>query len=173
MFAGESMLTLGNAKEASEVFKRVLDSKDPEFQKTIGPPERLLRTKLRMAEALRKQKKFTDAQTFLGDVIKDSPRLLEPKLERGYLLEDWAKAEPNRWGAAYNYWRALASQLEPIRSLRINYYESLYHVAVALQGLGRGTEAKQTLKSVMILSPSVGNPEMKKRYEDLLAVLGP
>lgn len=173
MFAGESMLTLGNAKEASEVFKRVLDSKDPEFQKTIGPPERLLRTKLRMAEALRKQKKFTDAQTFLGDVIKDSPRLLEPKLERGYLLEDWAKAEPNRWGAAYSYWRALASQLEPIRSLRINYYESLYHVAIALQGLGRGTEAKQTLKSVMILSPSVGNPEMKKRYEDLLAVLGP
>lgn len=172
MFAGESMLNLGNAKEASDVFKRVLESKDPDFKQTIGSPERLLRTKLRMAEALRKQKKFTDAQTFLADVVKDSPRLLEPKLERGYLLEDWAKAEPNRWGSSYKYWRALASQLEPIRSLRINYYESLYHLAIALQGLGRGSEAKQTLRSVMTLSPTVGSPEMKKRYEDLLAGLG-
>ena len=34
---------------------------------------------------------------------------------------------------------------------------------------GRGKEAKQALGGIMRLSPKVGSPEMKKKYESLLA----
>src|SRR5262249_18697564 len=81
MFAGESMLNLkadtreqgtSQAKEAAAVFERVLKAyeKDPAFQKA---PERLLRTRIRLAEALRRSGRFEDAQALLSALLKEQP----------------------------------------------------------------------------------------------------
>lgn len=173
MFAGESLLALNQAKEAGELFDRVLSTyqSNPEFQKQPNSADRLLRTRLRRAESLRKQKKFPEAQGALEEVIKLSPRQLEPMMEQGYLYEDWATVDPAHWTEAYNYWKRLAGQLERGRPRRIEYYDCQYHAALALQGLNQKSQAAQILRGVMTLSPKVGNAEMKSKYETLLSRL--
>ena len=176
-FAGQSMLRMGMAKEAAAVFQRTLETfeKDPEFQRNPRAAEALLRTRLHLAEALRKQRQFAGAKEILEGVIKQQPRVLEPRLEEGLLLEDWAIAEKSipRWHEAYDHWRKLAAQLERARPRPASYYEAMYHVAVALKFEGQQAKAAQTLKSIMALSPAVGSPEMKKKYQDFVRGLGP
>ena len=49
------------------------------------------------------------------------------------------------------------------------YYEAWYHAAVALQKqTASPTLARQTLASVMRLSPTLGSPEMKAKYQELV-----
>jgi len=54
------------------------------------------------------------------------------------------------------------------RTRRIEYFDAYYHAAYALYKDGQATKAKQTLGSVMRLSPKVGSPEMKAKYDALL-----
>ncbi len=175
MFAGESLLALGEAEQADVIFDRVLEtySKDDVFRKQKDSGDRLLRARLRKVEAVRKQGEFAEAQKLLDAVKKDGPKLLEPRLEQGYLYEDQARAErsASRWNAALKHWQDLANQLQRGRPKRVEYYEALYHVAVALQGLSQKQKAASTLKGVMTLSPTVGNADMKARYEELLSRL--
>ena len=87
-------------------------AKAPEFQPADDPANRLVSIRLKRVEAMRKQGQFAKAQALLDEVKKLEPRLLDLFLEQGYLLEDWAAAEPNRWNAAYAHWKQLADQLE-------------------------------------------------------------
>jgi tetratricopeptide (TPR) repeat protein len=170
-FAGESLLNIGKDDEALKAFDRIL----AEFPQTDTPDaaNRLIRVRLKKAEALRHLKKYAEAQTLLDAVKTQAPRAIEPMLEQGYLLEDWAQVEPARWKNAYTHWRSLSTQLQRSRTARQSYYDAVYHVALALRGMGQKPQATSTLRSVMTLSPSVGNPETKARYEALLKELGP
>ena len=170
MFAGESLLSLNQAKDASAIFDRVLKTYagDAAFQAQPGSEQKILRAKLRRAEALRKQGLFPEAQAQLDEVQKLAPRLLEPLMEQGNLYEDMARQDSSMWGKAYNYWKRLAAQLERARPRRIEYYETYLHMAEALRALGRKDQAAATLKGVMTLAPSVGSPEMKAKYQAFL-----
>jgi outer membrane protein assembly factor BamD (BamD/ComL family) len=173
MFAGESLLGLGQAQEAGAIFDRVLKTyaSDATFQQQPNASERLLRARLRRVESLRKQKQFDEAQAQLDEVTKLAPRLLEPLMEQGNLYEDIARTDPSKWGTAYNYWKRLAAQLERGRPRRIEYYEAYLHMATALEALKQKDQAAATLKGVMTLSPSVGSPEMKAKYQAFLSRL--
>ena len=174
-WAGESMLSLGKAKEAVAVFDRVLETagKDPSF---LGPPteqpDKLIRVKLKKSEALRRSKSFSDAETLLEEVKKERPRTLEVLMERGYLLEDWAQADATRWKDDLNYWVWLSGQLGRGERRTPQYFESEYHVALARYKSGDKTKAIQTLRGVMTLYPKVGSPEIKAKYTALLKQMG-
>jgi TolA-binding protein len=174
-FAAESLLALGKLDDALSAFDRILTDFAQQAPAGSAPdaPNRLLRIRLRKAETLRRLKKFSDAQTLLDTVKTDAPRALEPMLEQGYLLEDWAQADPSRWKLAYAHWRNLSTRLQKSPTARQSYYDAVYHVALALRGMGQKPQAASTLRSVMTLAPSVGNPETKARYETLLKDLGP
>lgn len=177
MFAGESLLKLDEADRAFAIFDKVLaaHAEDATFQ--APDDRRLLRTRLRRAEALRKQGSFETARVALEEIAKTDGTLLDTRMERGYLLEDLARAEGDRaraaapWKSAYEHWLELSGKLKAGRPRRIEYYESLYHLAVALDGMNQSQKAVATLKGVMTLAPNVGNPEMKARYEELLGRL--
>jgi len=174
MFAGESMLGLGLAKESAEVFRRVRDEYGkPDLASAPGGKEKLLRTDLRLAEAFRKLGNYAEAQTLVEKLAKENPKVLEILFEYGYLLEDWARAEKTkeRWDRANSFWKGIAGRMERVRPKPVAYFEATYHVALALQGGGHKTEGLQTLKSVLTLSPTVGNAEMKKKYQELITVL--
>lgn len=175
-WAGQALLTLDKYKEAGETFARIKKTygKDPEFQKRKGAQAALQLNDLQLVRALRGQRKFEEGEKLLEAILKDDPRRLEAYQERGYLLEDWARAErtDGRWGASLKYWKSLAAMLGRGRTKKEPYYEALYHVAVALGGLNRKPEAIQTLKATMVLAPSVGgSAELKAKYQALIAQL--
>jgi tetratricopeptide (TPR) repeat protein len=174
-WAGEQMLLLSRSKEAGAVFDRVLEKygKDPAFLEAQGGRERIMRTELRRASALRFEGDFAAADAAVEQLIKDSPRSIEPRIEKGLLIEAKASAARGKqattlWTAAYNHWRTLALQLAGARPKPPEYYDAWYHTALALYKDGKPADAKKTLASVMRLSATVGGPEIKAKYVDLL-----
>ena len=65
----------------------------------------------------------------------------------------------------------LARKLEAVRPRRIEYYDAWYHIALALSQQQETVKARQALQGIMRLSPTVGSPEMKAKFEALLARL--
>ena len=57
--------------------------------------------------------------------------------------------------------------MERIRPRPASYYDAWYHVAWVLSKQKEPSKARQTLLGVMRLSPSVGGPEMKAKYQAL------
>ena len=104
-------------------------------------------------------------------------------MEMGYLLDAKAGAKQGTWVAAYNHWKSLALRLGNMSPKPPQYFEAWYQAAEALKSLGDAEKdaakkrtdhemAKATLASVMKLSPTVGTPEMKAKYEQLVRQIG-
>jgi tetratricopeptide (TPR) repeat protein len=173
-WAGENLLKLGSTKQANEVFARILEvySKDADFLKTPRANDRLLNIRVKQVAALRGEKNFAEAENKLGEIINENKRLLEPQMERGYLIDARAEAKDTTWGNSYIYWRTLALKMTNLSPKPVEYYEAWLHAASALHKQGKDDQARQTLASVMKLSPSLGGPEMKAKYTDLAKQVG-
>jgi tetratricopeptide (TPR) repeat protein len=163
-WAGENMLKLGEAQEASGIFKDKIIEKIKDL-----PPDKLFRTNLKLANALRDQKQWTEATALVDQLLKEYPKAIEPRFELGMLKEAKAAAKVEKWNAAFAQWNQLALQLQTIRPKPAEYFDAWYHAAYCLSKGGEPAKAMQTLKGIMRLSPSVGSPEMKKKYQDLIA----
>jgi tetratricopeptide (TPR) repeat protein len=172
-WAGESLLTLDAYREAEEVLQRVLKefAKDPQFLQQPTGRNHLLRTRLKLAAALRGQKELDKADQLVSELLKEYPQYIEPQFEKGMLLEAEAQAKPAKWSAALQYWEDLARKVERVRPRPVLYYDVWYHVAWVLSQQREAVKARQTLQGVMRLAPSVGNPEMKAKYQGLIARL--
>ena len=162
------------AKGADEVFRRILETyaKDPAFQQDPAAKSRLLRTRIRQAAALRQRGEFGPAREAIDALVAENRGLIDPLIERGYLYEAEARADTGKWTQAYEHWRRVASALARSTPKPIAYYEATYHLALALEEMGKADDARRALKSVLLLAPKVGNPEMKARFEAMLSRLG-
>ena len=174
-WAAEQLLELDAGAEAEAVLRRVLDEsvRSPDFLNSEGSSERLLRTKLRLASALRLQKKFDEAETALDQVLADPvyKRYIEPQVEQGMLLEAKAEAGKADWKRTAAHWQGLAQKLGRLRPRPESYFDAWYHAAQALAREQQTTKARQTLVGVMRLNAGQLGSEMKKKYEQLLATL--
>ena len=169
-WAGEAMLSLGAPDKAAVVLDRVLKAYGNDAKLAEGP-KKMLHTRLELAIALRQAKQFDRAQKEL-DLLLKTPNIVYLK-EQGYLLEDKAATtkEQADWEKAASQWRGLAVRLGRGKSKTIDYYDAWYHTALAQSKQGNKAEAVKSLRGIMTLSPSVGGPEMKKKYDDLLSNL--
>jgi tetratricopeptide (TPR) repeat protein len=169
-WAGDNMLTLNHPKEAEDVFHRVLKllENDPKAKSAPGAADRVLHTRLKLAASLRGQGRFGEAESMIAQLLQENPRVIEPMMERGYLLEDIAAAGKGSWAAAFAEWQKLAQRLGAARTKPTEYYEAWYHAALALSKENKRKEAKQTLASVIRLSARSIGPEMKQKYQTLL-----
>ncbi len=176
LFAGSAMIEMGMGAEAVPVFDSMLTrfGKDPEFLKDPKAATSLAYLKYKKAVALREANKFEDALALDKELLTASPRDLTLMMEKGFLYEDWARAERSleRWNVAFAYWKERVADLSRYRTKPLEYYDSVYHMAIAQTGQGRRAEAVTSLERVMKLSPSVGKPEMKAKYVGLLKELG-
>jgi TolA-binding protein len=186
-WAGEALLQMWspeepsqsrqNAEKASKIFDNVMAlTKGDDFKKQPDADTKIIRTRLKKAEALRKSEQFPDALAVIDALINErlsqKKPLLEPMLEKGQILEEWAKLEPSKWDASINYWQRLALQLDRMRPRPVQAFDAWFHVSYGWWKKGNRTKATEVLKSVMILSPSVGSPQMKAKYQKLLRELG-
>ncbi|WZO98848.1 tetratricopeptide repeat protein [Isosphaeraceae bacterium EP7] len=173
-WAGDAMLSIDRPKEASAIFDRILKTyeADPAFKARPGFEKLLLRTKLRQSEALRGQKDFDGAAAGVAALIKQNPRALEPRIEQARLLEDRALAGKGSWDKALTAWQILGAQLRSATPKPAEYFDVWYHVAFVLWKKDDKAKAVQTLKAIMRTSPTLGSPEMKTRYDELLRQIG-
>jgi len=174
-WAAESLLSLDAGSEAEAVLRRVLVEfgDDPNFLKQSGAVEKVLRTKVKLAAALRVQKKFDEAASTLEEVLSNEKykRYAEPMIEKGMLLDAQAEAGQGSWSAARAHWQDVARRLSGIRPHPASYFEAWLHAAEATAKGKQTAQARQILTGIIRLNPTLGSPEMKKKYEDLLKEL--
>jgi cellulose synthase operon protein C len=172
-WAGEGLLKLDAFADSEKVFRRVLTefTADPQFLQQQGGRNRLSLTRVRLVSALRGQGKFEEANSIIDELMKQKPTLLETAFEKGMLLEAEAAAGKGKWSTALRYWEDLTKNLERKRPRPASYYDAWYHVAWVLKQQKQTSKAKQALMGVMRLSPSVGGPEIKAKYQGLLATI--
>src|SRR5262249_32269135 len=142
-WAGESLLDLEAYKEAEEVLQRVLKefTEDPQFLKQPNGQNSRLRTRLKLAAALRGEDKLDEADGLVSELLQEYPKSLAPKFEKGRRREARARANPAEWAAALSHWELLARKAERLRPRPRIYYDIWYHVAWVL------AQQKQTLKA--------------------------
>ncbi|MDX2037844.1 MAG: tetratricopeptide repeat protein [Isosphaeraceae bacterium] len=171
VWAGGNLLELGAGAEAEAVFRRVLDTyaKDAQFSSRPGASDRLMLVRLELVAALRVAGKFDEADKAIAEILAQSPRLLQAQMEKGQILSAKASAKKGSWNEAFAYWQALAGRLRNLSPKPKEYFEAWYNAALALEGQGKAAQAKQTLSSVMRLSPTVGSAEMKSKYQEMIA----
>ena len=172
-WAADNLLKLGAAEEASKVYANLVEfhAQDPEFLKNPNAANLILTTRIKQVAALRQIGRLNEAELSLNEIIEQNKRLLEPQVEKGNILDAKAQAKIGTWGEAYTYWKGLAAKLATTNPKPNDYYDAWYHAASALQKQGKPDLARQTVASVMRLSPSVGSPEMKTKYQDFLKQL--
>ena len=172
-WAGEGLVRLDSYKESESVFRRVLTefTADPQFVQQPGGRAKLFRTRLSLATALRGQSKFDEANSIIEELMAQKPPYLDTFFEKGMLLEAEAAAGHGTWPAALRFWEDLTRKMERQRPRPASYFDAWYHVAWVLYQQKEIAKAKQALSGVMRLSPSVGGPEMKAKYQGLLAKL--
>ena len=176
-WAGDALLSLEESSEAEKVYRRVLDefASDATFLQQQNGPRRVLHTKLKLAAALRMNGRFDEAMSLVKDLKAQNKRFVEPIIEEGLILEAIAnstkRAGAPAWDKALAHWDRLARQIEAVKPRPPFYYDVWYHVAWVHFKRNEVLKARQTLLGVMRLAPSVGGPEMKAKYEELLARL--
>ena len=172
-WAGESLITLDAYQDAEKVLRRVLTefTQDPQFVQSASGKGKLLRTRLRLVAALRGAGKFDEANSILDELLAQKQPYIETLFEKGLLQEAEAEAGKGSWSAAIRHWEELAKNLGRSRARSTNYYDAWYHVAWGHYKQKDLTRARQTLSGIMQLSPSVGGPEMKAKYQALIAKL--
>lgn len=169
-WAGERLLDLEAYKESDEVLRRVLKDygQDAQMLQQPGGQMSLFRTKIKLAAALRGESKFGEAEALVDELLKQYPKYLDPQLEKALLLEAEAEARKGDWKTAMKYWQGLARKLEVGRPRRLEYYDAWYHIAWAYYQQKEYTQARQALQAIIRLTPHVGSPEMKAKYQSLL-----
>jgi cellulose synthase operon protein C len=172
-WAGSSFLSIDAFQDAEKAFRRMLSdySQDAQFMQQAGSQNRLIVTRIKLASALRGQKKFDEANSLLDEVLSHKPPYSEALIEKGMLLEAEAEAGQGNWNLAINHWEDLTRRMERSRPRPTAYYDAWYHVAYGLSRQKNTAKARQALMGVMRLSPGVGGPEMKAKYQGLLARL--
>jgi len=172
-WAGESLLRLESSQDAEKVFHRILNDFTPDapFLQQAGGRAKLLRTKLKLAAALRGQSKFDEANSQVDQLLEQKPPYIECLFEKGMLLEAEAEARRGSWSSTLGHWEKLANRLGTVRPRPVTYYDARYHEAWALFKQKEPVKARQTLQGVMRLTPRVGSPEMEAKYKGLLARL--
>lgn len=174
-WAAEGLLSIDASADAEAILRRVIaDAQaDPNFLKEKGGPERLLRAKVKLATALRAQKKFDQAASQVDELLADQAfkNYLDPQFEKGELLDAQAEAGQGSWNASATHWQDLAQKLGRVKSKPPAFYEAWYRAAIAMSKQKQNPKARQTLTAVMRLNPTLGTPEMKEKYESLLTKL--
>jgi cellulose synthase operon protein C len=176
-WAGTSLLTLDAYQDAEKVFRRMLAdfSQDAQFLQQDDSKNRMTFIRLKLVAALRGQArgkgKFDEANSILDEILTQKPPHLAALFEKGMLLEAEAEAGEGNWAAAIKHWEDLTTRMERARPRPAAYYDAWYHVAWGLSKQKNTAKARQALMGVMRLSPGVGGPEMKAKYQGLIARL--
>ncbi len=181
VFIGDALNTLGMADEAAQQYEKILRLAEtgPETAKTAG--RAVTRVRAQLAGLLRKAGKFPEAIALVDQLIKDNPSALEPLMEKGRILSEWAEQEPARYDDAVAHWNTLRTRLEPRpqRKTLPEYYDVMYNVAACLVReaersddkavvADRALKAEQVLKAALIRNPKLDGPETVERYNTLL-----
>ncbi len=176
IFIADTSAELGQTDAARKLYESILAQGDADaaFTKANGPA--LTRIRAQLVGLLRQKKEYQQGLTEVDRLIAEYPNALEPKMEKGRLLQDWAEVEPSHFNEAVAHWTMLRTRLAKFAKKPPEYYEVVYNAASCLvtesfktQSAEKALQAEQLLNATLVLSPKLSGPDMVARYKAQLA----
>jgi hypothetical protein len=176
IYIADTAAELDQADTARVLYQAILAEAagDAAFQQSNA--QALTRIRAQLVGLLRKRRQFAEGLAEVDKLIDQFPNALEPLMEKGRLLQDWAEAEPARFADAVAHWTMLRTRLARLARKPPEYYEVVYNAANCLFTESRANNdpqkalyAEQLLSATLVLSPKLSGPEMVAKYNELLS----
>jgi tetratricopeptide (TPR) repeat protein len=175
IYLADTCAQLGKTDAARELYRAILAQaeQDATFQKTNGAA--LTRIQAQLVGLLRQKGEFAEGLVQVEKLIEKYPNALEPKMEKGRLLQAWTDTDPARFSEAVAHWTMLRTRMAKMLKKPPEYYEVVYNAAFCLfteslkkQEPEKALQAEQLLNATLVLSPKLSGPEMVAKYKELL-----
>gem|GEM_PF-4207210 len=190
-WTGEAFFSLEMYREAADRFRELLNrsASDSRFLDKSKPQSQsaLLRVKLRLVTALRKQRQYAEAWNLIKPLSKDANTTKDPLhegvimnydiiIERGLVSQDWGSTDPAKLTTAVKHWAFWAQRMEPMKEKPPQYFEIRLNLVRSLLKVARAAtdskEREQALRQVegqlLFLTktyPQLGGPKLKEQYQ--------
>ncbi len=175
IYIADSSAQLGLTDTARDLYQAVLAQADANPQFKQANAAALTRIQAPLVGLLRQKGQFAEGLKQVDQLIEAYPNALEPKLEKGRLLQAWADTDPARGPEAVAHWTMLRTRLSKLAKKPPEYYEVVYGAAHCLFAEGiktqdrqKALQAEQLLNATLVLSPLLSGPEMVAKYKELL-----
>jgi hypothetical protein len=174
VYLGQTALDVGKKEMARDLFQAVLTraETDAEFREKNAAV--LTRVRALRVAILREENKHEEALAEIDKLIETAPKSLDLLMQRGRILQAWAKIDPKHYPEAVSHWTKLRTMLSRSRSLPNEYYEVVYAAAECLvfeseqnKDGSRADQAEQLLRATMLRNPALSGPDMVARYNVL------
>lgn len=179
IYVADASAELNETDTARKLYQALLaeGDSDPAFGKANAAA--LTRVRTQLVGLIRRKAQTADEFKVglkqVDELIAAYPNALEPKMEKGRLLQAWADVNPARLDDAVAHWTVLRTRLARARRKPPEYYEVVYNAAscLATDSLKTGNRqkalyAEQLLNATLVLSPRLSGPEMVAQYKELL-----
>lgn len=179
IYLADASAELNQSDTARDLYQAILAQGEGDAAFAQANSAALTRIRTQLIGLIR-QKANTTEEFELGlkqvdELIAAFPNALEPKMEKGRLLQSWADVDPARLDEAVAHWTSLRTRLARARSKPPEYYEVIFNAASCLfldslktQNAEKALQAEQLLNATLVLSPRLSGPEMVAQYKDLL-----
>lgn len=147
-------------------------------------PQALTRVRAQLVGLLRQEAKFAEAAQQADKLIETNPKALEPRMEKGRILQEWSKTEPSKFQDAVSHWTGLRTMMQPMKKKPPQYYEVVMNTAACLLEAAKTEkdpakaeqsrgQAEQLLNATMFLSPALDGPDTVARFQEMLLQMHP
>ena len=176
IYIADTAAQLDQADTARELYQAILAQADSDAAFKQAHAQALTRIQAQLVGLLRQKGQFSEGLLTVEKLIEQFPNALEPKMEKGRLLQSWADVEPKRFDDAVAHWTTLRTRMARLPKKPPEYYEVVYNAANCLFSEGvktrnpqKALQTEQLLNATLVLSPKLSGPEMVARYKELLA----
>jgi hypothetical protein len=175
VYLGDTCASLGLTEPARKQYEQILNraKEDEDFAKSAA--KALVRVRSQLVGLLRTSGQFEEAVQQADKLIEENKNALEPRMVKAYILEDWAKKDPSKFGAAVSQWTSIRLMLEKIKPRPPEYFEVIYKCAVCLytqyektKDKAKLSDAEKLLNATMVLNTKLSGPDMVAQYKALL-----
>src|SRR5262249_5006003 len=150
VYVADSAAQLEQPDTARELYQSILAQAESDVAFKQANAQALTRIQSQLVGLLRQKGQFAEGLAAVDKLIEQFPNALEPKREKGRLLQSWADVEPDRFPDAVAHWTMLRTRLSRPAKKPPVYYEVVYNAANCLLTEGQKTrnpeKAMQTEK---------------------------
>lgn len=173
-FVADTCAILGMSKAAREASEQVIRLAEADGGAGVDK-KTLNRVRFQLVELLCAENQYRDAAKYVDQLIAEHPRSLEILMQKGKVLQGYAREDVTRYDECVAHWTKVRLMLARVQPRPKEYYDVVYHAAVALyeqayktQDGEKARQAEQVLKSTLALDAKLDGKETVEKFNLLL-----
>lgn len=171
----KTMAAIKMTDQAEKQAQKILDRMDNDAKFAEAGAKAVPGIRALLIAISRQKGKYADALEQVERLIEENPKALEPKMEKGQILQAACEKDPEKYSKAVAHWERLRRGLERMKKKPKEYYDVTYNEAFCLYNWAKkegdkenANKGRQLLKQLLLLDPKLNGPDTIARYRALV-----